>query len=57
MTIMHDLNPKALKINEKACDLTAYIGQALNIESHTVQVNQDRRVRIYLAATVEVQKL
>jgi hypothetical protein len=54
MNAVHDLNPKCLHINEEICDMTSYIGKSLNLQLHTVQVNQDRRVRVNLAATVEV---
>ena len=52
---VHDLNPKRLRINEDLTNDTQSIGHALNLTSHTVQVNDDRRVRIPLAATVEVR--
>jgi hypothetical protein len=51
---IHELNPKRLKINEKSIERTKFISDRLNLKSHTVQVNNDRRVRIYLSATVEV---
>lgn len=54
MKSIHDLNPRRLKINEPACIDTSAIGNSLNLASHTVQVNDDRRVRVPLAATVEV---
>ncbi|KAI8911121.1 translation initiation factor eIF3 subunit 135-domain-containing protein, partial [Gorgonomyces haynaldii] len=54
MQVIHDLNPRRLKIDEKACELTNAIGQFYNLQSHTVQVNQDRRVRVYLAANAEI---
>lgn len=57
MTTLHDLNPKSLKLDEESCELTSYIGRSLNLQSHTVQVNQDRRIRVNLAATVEVNIL
>jgi hypothetical protein len=52
---VHDLNPKRLRINEELSNDTMSIAHALNLTSHTVQVNDDRRVRIPLAATVEVR--
>lgn len=52
--VLHDLNPDALIISDDACEKSSYIGQALNIQSHTVQVNQDRRVRVYTAGSVQV---
>ena len=51
---IHDLNPKRLQIDESTCNVAQPIGNALNLLSHTVQVNDDRRVRIPFAATVEV---
>ncbi|KAJ3365891.1 hypothetical protein HDU91_002046 [Kappamyces sp. JEL0680] len=54
MVSVHDLHPKRLKIDELVCTETQPIGHALNLTSHTVQVNDDRRVRVELAATVEV---
>ena len=54
MQSIHDLNPRRLKIDEDYSNLTQVIANTLNLSSHTVQVNDDRRVRIPLAATVEV---
>jgi hypothetical protein len=51
---IHDLNPKRLQINDDICNETQSIAHALNLSSHTVQVHDDRRVRVPLAATVEV---
>ncbi|KAI8895724.1 translation initiation factor eIF3 subunit 135-domain-containing protein [Globomyces pollinis-pini] len=53
---IHDLNPRSLQINESACEETSAIANYLNLKSHTVQVNDDRRVRICLAATVEIHE-
>jgi Clustered mitochondria len=52
---LHDLNPKRLIINESIASQTSGLSCGLNLKSHTVQVNDDRRVRIPLAATVEVK--
>lgn len=54
MQLLHDLNPDNLLIEEQAVEYTKSLGVALNLQSHTVQVSQDRRVRIYLAAAVEI---
>ncbi len=54
MIPIHDLNPKRLNIDERTCSETQNIAHVLNLSSHTVQVNDDRRVRVELAATVEV---
>ena len=51
---VHDLNPKRIRINDEICNETQSIGHTLNLTSHTVQVHDDRRVRVPLAATVEV---
>ena len=51
---IHNLSPERLQIDESTCNLVQPIGNALNLTSHTVQVNDDRRVRIPMAATVEV---
>ena len=56
VTSLHDLNPKRILINEQALEATQLVGKSLNLKSHTVQVNDDRRVRVYLSATVEVSK-
>jgi hypothetical protein len=54
MKPIHDLNPRRLKIDEATCGEVQSIANQLNLTSHTVQVNDDRRVRVPLAATVEV---
>ena len=54
VTNLHDLNPKRILINEQAMESTKIVGETLNLKSHTVQVNDDRRVRVYLAATVQI---
>ena len=52
---LHNLNPKRIQINERALESTKMVGNSLNLKSHSVQVNDDRRVRVYLSATVEVK--
>jgi hypothetical protein len=54
MKPLHDLNPRRLLIDEEAVNATLSISKALNLKSHTVQVHDDRRVRVCLAATVEI---
>jgi hypothetical protein len=54
MKPIHDLNPRRLLIDESAVNATLPISKALNLKSHTVQVHDDRRVRVCLAATVEI---
>jgi hypothetical protein len=54
---IHNLNPKRLKIDETICHETSSISHYLNLKSHTVQVSDDRRVRVFLSATAEVRIL
>ncbi|KAJ3261190.1 hypothetical protein HK103_006499 [Boothiomyces macroporosus] len=56
MRPVHNLNPRNLLIDEYACEETNSIATILNLKSHTVQVNDDRRVRVPLSATVEIHK-
>jgi hypothetical protein len=53
---IHDLNPRRLLINEEVSGATLPISHSLNLKPHTVQVHDDRRVRVCLAATVEIHK-
>jgi hypothetical protein len=55
MKVVHDLNPRRLLIDEEVYNHTTPIAVALNLKPHTVQVSDDRRVRVPLAATVEVK--
>ena len=56
MVLIHGLYVDDTKLDEKALAMTSYIGKGLNLLPHNVQVNQDRRVRVSLAASVEVWK-
>jgi hypothetical protein len=51
---VHDLNPRKLLIDETATSATVAISNYLNLKSHTVQVHDDRRVKVCLSATVEI---
>lgn len=50
----HSLDPENVLIDEEVCIRMQGIASKLNLKSHTVQVNDDRRVRLCLSATVEV---
>ena len=52
--VIHSLDPKNLIIDENKSEETASLASMLGLKSHTVQVSDDRRVRIFLSATSEI---
>ena len=56
MKLVHDLDPSHVKIDEPSLDRMLALGKKLNLKIHGIQVCDDRRVQVPLAATIEVHE-